>query len=96
MADDVKSEYLSTKEVAVDFPMNEGTLRSWRCANLGPPSYTSGPRGRVYYKRSEVAAWLARQEAATRRGAEVGADPPETPGRNAGGSTAPEVPRGAA
>lgn len=92
----MKSEYLSTRELAAEYPFNEATCRWWRHSNQGPPSYTSGRRGRVYYKRSEVEAWLDAQEASSRRGAEVGADPPETYVRNAGGSTAPEVPRGAA
>lgn len=65
---DLKSEYMYTEEVAAEFPAKAPTLRFWRCANQGPPSYTSGPRGRVYYKRSEVEAWFAAQEAASRRG----------------------------
>lgn len=64
-------EYMTTREVAADYPLVEATLRFWRSANQGPPSYTSGPRGRVYYKRSEVEAWLAGQEAATRRGGDA-------------------------
>lgn len=71
MTNGMKSEYMSTKEVAADFPLVEGTLKFWRSTDYGPPSYTSGPRGRIYYKRSEVEAWLAEQEAATRRGGDV-------------------------
>ncbi|WP_234783840.1 helix-turn-helix transcriptional regulator [Mycobacteroides immunogenum] len=63
-----QNPYMTTREVAGEYPVKEPTLRAWRSANQGPPSYTSGPNGRVYYKRSEVADWFARQEAASRRG----------------------------
>ncbi|WP_016890532.1 helix-turn-helix domain-containing protein [Mycobacteroides abscessus] len=64
----MQSPYMTTKEVASEYPVKEPTLRAWRSADQGPASYTSGPNGRVYYKRVEVAEWFARQEAISRRG----------------------------
>ncbi len=44
----------------------EGTLRYWRSAGQGPPSFRLG--GRVVYRRAELESWIAAQEAATSRG----------------------------
>jgi hypothetical protein len=65
-------DILTTKQVVQEYPQfNYGTLRYWRSANEGPPSFTLGPRGRVVYRRSELEAWLAEVEQATRRGGGV-------------------------
>lgn len=61
-------DLLYTKQVAEEYGFNYGTLRYWRCANQGPPSFTLGPRGRVVYRRSEVEQWIAGMEQVTRRG----------------------------
>jgi predicted DNA-binding transcriptional regulator AlpA len=61
-------DLLYTKQVAEEYGFNYATLRYWRSANEGPPSFTLGPRGRVVYRRSDVEKWLAAIEQATRRG----------------------------
>lgn len=61
-------DLLTTKQVSAEFGFNAATLRYWRSTNVGPTSFTLGPRGRVVYRRGEVKRWLAEQEAATRRG----------------------------
>jgi predicted DNA-binding transcriptional regulator AlpA len=62
------NDLLHTKQVTEEYGINYGTLRSWRSANVGPPSFTLGPRGRVVYRRSDIEQWLADIEKATRRG----------------------------
>lgn len=60
-------QILTTKQVAEEYGINEGTLRYWRHCNEGPASFTLGGR-RVVYRRAEVEKWIAAQEAATTRG----------------------------
>jgi predicted DNA-binding transcriptional regulator AlpA len=57
-----RSGLLSTREVATDYGFPEMTLRYWRQRDEGPPSFRLGRR--VYYRRAEVDAWLAKREAA--------------------------------
>lgn len=81
-------ELLTAKQVCEQYPVfNPGTMRFWRSADLGPASFTIGPRGRVVYRRSEIERWLTEQESATRRGGDTG--PPESRIDPVGGSTSP-------
>ena len=60
-------EILTTKQVAQEYGINEGTLRYWRHYDLGPASFALG-RKRVVYRRNEIEKWIAAQEAASTRG----------------------------
>jgi DNA-binding transcriptional MerR regulator len=57
---------MSTREVEDEFGIPEGTLRYYRSRGVGPASFRLA--GRVRYRRSQVLAWVAEQEQATRRG----------------------------
>lgn len=59
-------ELMSTREVEAEFGIPEGTLRYYRATGVGPASFRLA--GRVRYRRSQVLAWVAEQERATRRG----------------------------
>lgn len=59
-------EILNVKQASVMTGVAEATLRYWRHANEGPPSFKLG--GRVVYRRSELERWITEQEAATVRG----------------------------
>ncbi len=61
-----RSEFMTTKDVEKEFGIPEGTLRYYRSAGVGPASFRLA--GRVRYRRSQVLAWVAQQEQATRRG----------------------------
>lgn len=52
--------------VADRIGVDRTTLRVWRHREVGPPSFKVG--GRIVYRESELTAWLAVQEAATRKG----------------------------
>ncbi|AQA20750.1 helix-turn-helix domain protein [Rhodococcus sp. MTM3W5.2] len=62
-----QSEILTTKQVAQEFGISEGTLRYWRHCDEGPASFRLGAK-RVVYRRSAVEDWIFAQEAATTRG----------------------------
>jgi hypothetical protein len=49
------SERLRPWEAAALIGVSEATLRNWRCQRKGPAYYVVG---RVFYVRSDVAAWL--------------------------------------
>jgi predicted DNA-binding transcriptional regulator AlpA len=53
---------LTTAEVALILRAPVSTVRYWRYLNTGPKSFKLGRR--VVYRRSDVHAWLAEQEAA--------------------------------
>lgn len=61
-----KSAIMTPKGVFEETGIPEGTLRYFRSAGIGPASFRL--EGRVRYRRSDVEAWIADQEAATRRG----------------------------
>ncbi|MCW1821422.1 transcriptional regulator [Mycolicibacterium conceptionense] len=62
-------ELLGTRAASSFLGIPEATLRYWRYANQGPPSFKIG--GRLVYRRDELVRWVAEQEKATRRGGEV-------------------------
>jgi DNA-binding transcriptional MerR regulator len=66
MADETESDITTPKEVTALTGVPEGTLRYFRSAGIGPASFRL--EGRVRYRRADVEAWIAQQEAATRRG----------------------------
>ena len=62
----MNDDLMLAPEVALRWRISVETLRFWRSTNQGPPSFKVGRR--IFYRRSEVEAWFARQESATRRG----------------------------
>ena len=66
MTDNHKPEIMTPKQVAEETGIPEGTLRYFRSAEIGPASFRL--QGRVRYRRIQVEAWIAEQEAATLRG----------------------------
>lgn len=58
---------MDTKETASYLRRPPETLRQWRHRGVGPRSFRA--EGRVLYRRTEVDAWLTRQEQATGAGA---------------------------
>lgn len=50
-------DLLEPKAAAAVLMHAPGTLANWRAARRGPPWYDIG--GRVFYKRSELEAWVA-------------------------------------
>lgn len=62
-------DILSVKQASVMTGVAEATLRYWRHANEGPPSFKLGRR--VVYRRNELELWIAEQEAATGRGGQA-------------------------
>lgn len=62
----VQSEFMTVRELSEEAHIPTETLRYWRANDSGPASFKVGKR--VLYRRSEVDAWFAEQEAATRRG----------------------------
>lgn len=59
-------EILGSKQVSEWTGVPVGTLRYWRHANEGPPSFCLGRR--VVYRRDQVERWIETQEQTTRRG----------------------------
>lgn len=59
-------ELMTTADVHDASNIATATLRYWRHASVGPPSFRLG--GKVFYRRSAVMAWIQAQEAATTRG----------------------------
>ncbi|MGL6234420.1 MAG: helix-turn-helix transcriptional regulator [Segniliparus sp.] len=62
---------LSTREVAAHYPIAEATLRYYRHMGVGPRSFKLGRK--VVYRKADVEAWIAQQEAATSRGGVIAA-----------------------
>lgn len=62
----LEGELVTVGQVSVLTGIPVGTLRYWRHANQGPPSFTLGKR--VLYRKASVVQWIADQEQATRRG----------------------------
>lgn len=62
----VGGELVTVGQVAGLTGIPIGTLRYWRHANQGPPSFTLGKR--VLYRKAAVEQWIAEQEQATLRG----------------------------
>lgn len=65
----ISSPFMSTRDVAALTGLSESTLRWWRMegGKQGPPSFILGEK-RVMYRRTEVMAWIAAQEAGSRVG----------------------------
>lgn len=60
-------DLLTTRQVCEQWPvLNANTMRYLRHKGEGPASFVVN--GRVVYRRSEVEAWLAAQEQASKRG----------------------------
>jgi excisionase family DNA binding protein len=59
-------DLLTVDEIAEQLRVPAGTFRSWRYRDIGPKSIKLGRR--VVYRRSDVEAWLAKQEQDTARG----------------------------
>ena len=57
---------MTTGDVSHETGIPVGTLRYYRSNGTGPASFRLA--GRVRYRRTEVLAWIAEQEQATRRG----------------------------
>lgn len=55
--------YATQREVAAEIGMCTRTLDRWRALGMGPPVTKLGRR--ILYRRSSLAAWLARQEQTT-------------------------------
>ncbi len=66
------SDYLTTKQVSLEFGIAESTLRYYRHINQGPASFAMGRR--VVYRRSEIERWIAEQERNTTRGGPKGGE----------------------
>lgn len=60
------NELLDQVEVSELIGVSIGTLRNWRNANIGIPSFKVGRR--VVYRRSAIEKWLKQQEQETLRG----------------------------
>lgn len=59
-------DLLTVDEIAAELRVPESTFRTWRSLGKGPKSFKLGRR--VVYRRSDVQAWIDRQEADTARG----------------------------
>lgn len=59
-------DLLETSGVSELTGIPAATLRYWRHANEGPPSFKLGRR--VVYRREAVEDWIAKREKATSRG----------------------------
>jgi predicted DNA-binding transcriptional regulator AlpA len=62
-ASDARDEPLSVEDVSAMTGIAKSTLYTWRGRGYGPRSVRFG--GRVIYLRSEVEAWIAKQQATT-------------------------------
>ncbi|MFR9773594.1 helix-turn-helix domain-containing protein [Nocardia sp. SC052] len=61
-----RDDWLTTAELAQEYKLNIGTLRYWRHIGYGPASFALGRK--IFYRRTDVQAWIAEQEHRTRRG----------------------------
>ena len=59
-------DLLTVDEIADELRVPAATFRSWRALGRGPKSFKIGRR--VVYRRSDVEAWIAAEEARTSRG----------------------------
>lgn len=57
----MKPENLSPPDVAREYPTSENTLADWRKKGKGPRYFKFGRR--VFYRRSDIEAWIAEQSA---------------------------------
>lgn len=55
----VLSQYLTRKQLAAELGVTVRTISRWRWERKGPAAHIIG--GRVYFKRSDVEAWLEKQ-----------------------------------
>ena len=62
----MRDRLIPLAEVADLIGVARSTLWCWRHRDEGPPSFKVGDR--VVYRASELDAWIAEQEAQTRRG----------------------------
>jgi hypothetical protein len=56
---------LTTDAAARELGVSPHTLRNWRAAGTGP-AYFALTRSRIFYARSDLAAWLARRRVVPR------------------------------
>ncbi|MGY2119393.1 helix-turn-helix transcriptional regulator [Nocardia gipuzkoensis] len=61
-----RDDWLTTAELAHEYKLNIGTLRYWRHIGYGPASFALGRK--IFYRRTDVEAWITEQEQQTRRG----------------------------
>lgn len=66
MSNTTHDDILTVHEAATHLGLAANTLRTWRQYNRGPASFKRA--GRIAYRRSDLDAWQAAQEAATLRG----------------------------
>lgn len=59
--------FLRVDEAAEYLGLSPHTLYVWRHRRQGPPSFRTGPRGRVMYRRTALDAWIHGQECADSR-----------------------------
>jgi predicted DNA-binding transcriptional regulator AlpA len=57
----VQEEYLKDEQVAEEFQVSVATLANWRYLRTGPPFVKLGHA--VRYRRSDLEAWVAEQQA---------------------------------
>lgn len=67
-------DFISTAALARWLGVCSQTLRKWRQQNFGPPfiQYTHRGRGKVFYSRKDVGAWLERRRTTTTGEDDVG------------------------
>ena len=54
--DKTTSRFLTSREVAREYPWSEKTLRHWRSRNVGPRYIKT--EGRVFYRREDVERYI--------------------------------------
>lgn len=54
-----KSDLWTPKQLAEETGFSESTLASWRCRGRGPKFVRI--MGRIYYRKTDVDAWLTEQ-----------------------------------
>jgi hypothetical protein len=60
MPDGLLTGFLTQEELAAEFKVKPGTIKSWRKKRFGPPATRIGKR--VFYRRSSVLEWIAARE----------------------------------
>ncbi|MCX4679941.1 helix-turn-helix domain-containing protein [Streptomyces sp. NBC_01433] len=63
----VRTAFLTVKDAADYLGLSPHTLYVWRHRRQGPPSFRTGPRGRVMYRVEALNAWVREQEQADSR-----------------------------
>ncbi|MEV5832820.1 helix-turn-helix domain-containing protein [Nocardia sp. NPDC052112] len=61
-----RDDWLTTAELAQEYKFTIGTLRYWRHIGYGPACFALGRK--IFYRRTDVEAWITEQEQQTRRG----------------------------